>query len=97
MFGVNSLKQLSQIGEGWAKDIMNKEQQLYESRIKICKKCPLFTDDLIFKGKCDAKKYYNPETKELSNFPGKGFISGCGCKLSAKTRIKDAKCVLKKW
>ena len=65
--------------------------------IKICKKCPLFTDDLIFKGKCDAKKYYNPETNELSNFPGKGFISGCGCKLSAKTRIKDAKCVLKKW
>ena len=65
MFGINSLKQLSQIGEGWAKDIMNKEQQLYESRIKICKKCPLFTDDLIFKGKCDAKKYYNPETNEL--------------------------------
>ena len=97
MFGINSLNQVGQIIDGWAKDIANKEQKLYDIRMPICKKCPLYTDDVVFHGKCDAKKYYNPNTNELSNLPKEGFINGCGCKLSAKTRLKEAKCVLNKW
>lgn len=94
MFG---LKQVEQIAEGWAKDIVNAEKELYNKRMPICKKCPLFTDDVIFHGKCDAKKYYNPQTGEISTLPSKGFINGCGCVCSKKVRVKSAKCVLDRW
>lgn len=57
--------------------------------------CPLYSDRLG--GVCDSKKYFNPKTGELSDLPEEGFINGCGCRLPAKTRLKTAKCVLKKW
>lgn len=97
MFGINSWNQVGQIAEGWAKDIVKAEQDLHDKRMKICKKCPLYTDDPVFHGKCDANKYINPKTGELSDLPAPGFIGGCGCALHKKSRVKDAKCVLNKW
>lgn len=91
MFGVK------QIVEGWVNDVFDKEQELYEKRIKICKECPLYTVDRIFKGKCDGSKCWDTINDKLVNFPGKNIICGCGCKMSAKTRLKESKCVLNKW
>ena len=92
MFGIS---QVGNIIEGHYKEITDQENELYNTRIEICKKCPLFSDR--YGGVCDSKKYYNPTTNKLSDLPESGFIGGCGCRLQAKTRLKNAKCVLNKW
>jgi len=95
MFGIDNFSQVSDIIEGHYKEITDQENELYNKRIAICKNCPLFTDK--FGGICDSKKYYNSTTNELIDIPKSGFIGGCGCRLQAKTRLKNAKCVLNKW
>lgn len=95
MFGQNV--NVGQIVQGHVNEALNKEKDLYTRRIEICKNCPLFTNKKVVGYVCDSKKYYNPETDELGEFPQKGFINGCGCRLEAKTRLKSAKCVLGKW
>lgn len=96
MFGVNSWEQVGQIAEGHFNEITNKENDLYESRIKICRKCPLFTTSALG-DICDSKKCWNTVEKEISLYPGSNIICGCGCRLSAKLRLKGAKCVLGKF
>ena len=95
MFGINSFEQVSQIAEGHLKELTKQENALYESRMEICKKCPLFSDTLG--GICDSKKCWNTESKQLVKYPGEHVTCGCGCRLSAKTRLKNAHCVLNKW
>ena len=97
MFGINNFEQAKQIAEGWTNYALGREQELSESRMKICRKCPLYTIKSSIGAVCDSKKYYNPKTGETSNFPESGFINGCGCKLEAKSRVSNAKCPLKKW
>lgn len=95
MFGINSFEQVEQIVEGHYKEITNQENELFEQRIKICKRCPLYTD--ILGGICDSKKCWDIEKNTLKSFPEKNIICGCGCRLNAKLRLKNAKCVLNKW
>ena len=96
MFGIESTDQLKQIAEGWTSYALNREEELFESRMKICKECPLFGHNALG-DVCDSKKCYNPETGETSSTPGKGFTCGCGCKLAAALRVKAKKCVLNRW
>ena len=93
MFGIN----VGQVVQGHINEITKQENELYNQRIVICKQCPLFTDKKIMGYVCDSSKYYNPVTKELSDLPQSGFISGCGCRLDAALRVKNKKCVLNKW
>lgn len=72
-----------EILKGHINEIFNKQEDLYNSRILICKKCPLFTESSIGY-LCDKNKIHNN-------------IRGCGCRLSAKARLINSKCVLNKW
>lgn len=92
MFGVN----VRDIIKGHINEFTNREQELSESRMKICRKCPLYTETSLGPI-CNSKKCYNPETNELRSYPGDGFICGCQCRLKAKTALINAKCVLNKW
>lgn len=94
MFGENVLEQVGQIAEGWTNDFLGKEQELSDMRMKICRKCPLYDEE---KDRCSSKRCYNKETGELSTAPEKGFICGCGCFISKKSRVRNAKCVLGYW
>lgn len=95
MFGENVFEQVGNILEGHYNELVGKEQDLSESRMKICRECPLFTDRLG--GVCDSKKCWDTNKKELVSAPGKRIICGCGCRLLAKTKLPRAKCVLNKW
>lgn len=95
MFGINSFEQVGDIIEGHYNEITNKENELFNQRIKVCKNCPLYLDKLG--GICDSKKCWNTTKNTLESFPGKDIICGCGCRLQAKLRLKNAKCVLNKW
>lgn len=97
MFGINNVEQVKQIAEGWTNYAFGREKELSESRMKICKECPLYTVKKGIGAVCDSKKYYNPETRELSDLPKPGFIGGCSCKLEAKTRTLRASCPIKNW
>lgn len=92
MFGLN----VKQIAEGHFKEITRQENDLYESRIRICRQCPLYTDT-VAGPICDSKKCYNSETNTVQSYPANGYTCGCACRLNAKTRLKNAKCVLNKW
>jgi hypothetical protein len=91
MFGIN----VGQVVRGHINEITKQEQELSEQRMKICKQCPLFTDSMG--GICDSKKCLNIETGKLQSYPSNGYTCGCACRLNAKTRLRNAKCVLNKW
>ena len=94
MFGINSFEQVGQIAEGHFKEITKQENELYESRIKICRECPLFSRNALG-DVCDAKKCW--DGNKLVKYPGPDVVCGCGCRLDAKARVRGAKCVLNKW
>jgi len=97
MFGINSVSQIGDIVEGHYNEITNKETDLYEKRIAICKKCPLYEIKEGLGPVCDSKKCWNETEKTLETYPSSKNICGCGCRLNAKTRVANAKCVLNKW
>lgn len=92
MFGIN----VGQVIKGHINEITKQEQELSEQRMKICKQCPLYTETSLGPI-CDSKKCYNPETKQVQSYPSEGYTCGCACRLNAKTRLQNAKCVLNKW
>ena len=94
MFGINSFEQVGQIAEGHFKEITKQENELYESRIKICRECPLFSHNTL-EDVCDAKKCW--DGNKVVKYSGPDIICGCGCRLDAKARVRGAKCVLNKW
>ena len=93
MFGLNT----KHIAKGWVNDFLNKEEELYQKRISICRKCILYSNGGAFGPICDSKKCINPSTGEPTYAPSSTSICGCGCFLNKKTRVQEAKCVLGKW
>lgn len=93
MFGLNT----KHIAKGWVNDLLNKEEELYNTRIVICKACPLYSKGGALGPVCDSKKCINPNTGKLVYAPSTTDICGCSCFLNKKTRVKEAKCVLGKW
>lgn len=71
-------------------------EQLSEKRLAICKDCPLYKED-PYGPICNPKKYFNPETEEVSYFPKDGFVKGCNCRLVQKSRNPSNHCVVEKW
>jgi len=88
--------EVDQIVRGFLNQAMNKEVDLYESRMKICRECKLYKPDGMFGEQCNSKLYLNPETNKISTVPKPGYKNGCGCSLKAKTRVKQASCPLNK-
>lgn len=88
---------VGQIAEGFINNLTNREQSLYEKRIKICKGCKLLKIDSIFGEVCNSKLYLNPITDNISRIPKEGYKNGCGCFLKAKARVQHASCPLNKW
>lgn len=71
---------------------------LFDSRLAICKKCPLFKIDPIYGPVCNKALYISTEDKETTSyFPKPGFVKGCGCKLNWKAKREDAHCIVLKW
>ena len=85
---------ISQIAKGTVNNLLNKEDELYQKRIKMCRSCKLFKQDKIFGEICNPSLYVNPKTEETSRVFKSGFIHGCGCVLRSKTRVKEAECPL---
>lgn len=70
---------------------------LYESRMEICKKCPLFKETELYGPVCNGSKYLNKYDKtSVSNFPRKDYIRGCGCKLKFKCKNPKVHCIVEK-
>lgn len=83
--------------EGHLNELFNKEEELYNDRIIICKTCPLYKIDSKLGEICNSKLYLNPVENKISTYPKHGYYNGCGCRLSAKSRLKNSKCPLEKW
>ena len=62
-------------------------------RTIICRKCPI-CDNIT--EMCNAGLYLNPETN-VSTYPKKDYIKGCGCHLKWKIANKKSKCPAGKW
>jgi hypothetical protein len=82
--------------KGHVNEVFNKETDFRDSRIAICRQCPLYSHTSIGLV-CNSEYYLDPLTDSLSTYPKIGYFKGCGCRLEAKTRVKDEKCPAKKW
>lgn len=82
---------------GMFNNILDKEKDLFSTRMKICKDCKLYKKDDLFGPICNSKLYINPKTNETTSTKKDGFFKGCGCMLKSKTRVKNAKCPINKW
>ena len=88
---------LNKIIEGHYNNLIDKNRDLLEKRIKICRNCKLYTVDNIFGEVCNKYLFLNPVTNETSEVAKPGFKHGCGCILVAKARLVDEECPIKKW
>lgn len=81
--------------DGHIKEMFNKEEELFEFRMKICKECPLYKDTPLGPV-CNPNLFINKEG-EVSKTRKDGFVRGCSCRLGSKTRVSSAKCIVNKW
>lgn len=87
---------VGKIIEGTINNLLNKEDDLYQERISICRKCKLIKQDKLFGEICNPSLYMNPITLEISDVPKPGFQHGCGCVLRSKCRVRETNCPLKR-
>ena len=70
--------------------------ELSAKRLEICKQCPLYKE-----GKrgavCDDSKYISPDGSDWSFFAKKGYVKGCNCNLTWKTKGPSNHCIIHKW
>lgn len=88
---------VGQIISGTLKNLLNRDEELYKTRISICRECKLFKIDKLFGEVCNSEIYLNPKTNEISPIPKTGFAHGCGCVLGSKCRVQEAHCPVGKW
>lgn len=86
---------IAQIIDGHVKEALGLNQDISETRLSICKQCPLYSYSMG--GKCNNRLWLNVDTGEVSTTKQPGFRNGCGCRLLAKTRLINAHCPLNKW
>jgi len=83
--------------QGHINEVLNREEDLSQSRLEICKQCPGFKNSVAFGPICDSTKYMSPDGTDWDYKYHEGWIRLCGCRLKAKTRLKNAHCPVKKW
>jgi len=87
---------IKQIIEGHVNEALNKNTDISQERMTICKACPLIKDS-TFGPLCNPALWINPLTNQTSEKKEQGMFKGCGCRLNAKTRLEDAHCPANKW
>lgn len=83
------------IVEGHVNEAFNRNEELFEKRMKICKECPLYKETPLGPV-CNPNLYIN-EAGDVSTIRKHGYVKGCSCRLSPKTRAVNAKCIVNKW
>lgn len=83
------------IAEGHLNELLGKNKDVASERMEICKKCPLFLNELG--GRCNPRLYLDPTTEQISVSKKPGYFKGCGCRLKAKTTVLSNHCPAKKW
>ena len=86
---------IGQIVKGHVNELLGLNKDISQVRMDICRRCPLFLNELG--GICNPKLYLNVETGDVSTKKKDGYVNGCGCRLSAKTRLSGSKCPNGKW
>lgn len=86
---------IGEILSGHVKELLDINEDLYLERVKICEKCPLYSDK--FGGYCNPKLWINPDTNQTSDVEMLGWVKGCGCVIRHKAKNKDGKCPIRKW
>lgn len=87
---------LTAIIDGHVKEALGMNQDISENRMKICRECPLYKQTAMGPV-CNSKLWLDTVTGEVSNVKRPGFKSGCGCRLTAKTRLSYTHCPVGKW
>lgn len=78
----NLLGKAASIVEGHVNEVLNRNAELFDRRIKICLDCEKYTVRR-------TAKFVGPWCSS-----NKG---GCGCRLNAKLRVENEKCPDDKW
>ena len=81
--------------KGHVNELLDINKDISKVRMDICRKCPLFLNELG--GICNPKLYLSAETGDVSTYKKDGYVNGCGCRLSAKTRLSGSRCPNDKW
>lgn len=90
----NHIGNIADIIKGHINEFFNKESQLSEERMSICRNCPLFLETALGPI-CNPNLYIKGDL--VSTHPLEGYKKGCACRLSAKTRLKNDHCPDNKW
>lgn len=87
--------EIGNIVKGHLNELLNLNQDISQSRLQICYKCPLFSSK--FGGMCNNRLWLNVSTGDVSTTSKTGYKRGCGCRLNAKTALLNATCPVGKW
>ncbi len=87
--------EVGNIVSGHINELLGLNKNLSEERMKICLKCPIFSQKLG--GICNNKLWINPKTDDVSLNKKPGYVQGCGCRLQAKTTLNNEHCPVNKW
>ena len=68
--------------------------KLSEERIAICKQCPLYKLDKLHGPVCNSNKYISPDGTKWSYLRKDGYVRGCGCYLSRKSKNPNSHCII---
>ena len=89
--------QIIDIINGHVNEALGKNEDIKDKRMEICKKCPLYKETPM--GPICNPRLYISETDKITviDRPRVGYKRGCGCRLNAKTRLQNSKCIINKW
>lgn len=87
--------EIGQIIRGTVNEVLNINEDISKNRLQICYICPLYSSQLG--GTCNNRLWLNVNTGDVSTTKKPGYACGCGCRLTAKTRLPQAKCPIGKW
>lgn len=79
---------------GHINELFDKNEELYESRMKICKECPLYKETPLGPI-CNPSLFINKDG-EISQIKRDGYVRGCSCALKKKCNLPRAHCIVNK-
>ena len=83
------------IVEGHVNEAFNRNEELFEKRMKICKSCPLYKETPLGPV-CNPNLYIN-EAGDVSTIRKHGYVKGCSCRLNYRCKSSNAHCMAGKW